>query len=75
MTEEAAKFIRQYCKKEAAELTEETAMAAELGIDSLTFVRMVNDAEDVFDVTIRDEFLPKVRTMNFCQRLGRSEIF
>ena len=63
MTEEAVKFIKQYCKKEVAELTEETAMSAELGIDSLTFVRMVNDAEDVFDVTIRDEFLPKVRTV------------
>lgn len=63
MTEEAAKFIGQYCKKEVPELTEEMTMAAELGIDSLTFVRMVNDAEDVFDVTIRDEFLPKVKTV------------
>ena len=38
-------------------------MIGELGIDSLTFVRMVNDAENNFDVTIPDDKLIAVRTV------------
>lgn len=63
ITDEIKKFIREYAKKEVEEITENTKMIAELGIDSLTFVRMVNDAENNFDVTIPDEKLIAVRTV------------
>ncbi|MBQ7724482.1 MAG: acyl carrier protein [Lachnospiraceae bacterium] len=63
ITDEIKKFIREYAKKEVEEITENTKMIAELGIDSLTFVRMVNDAENNFDVTIPDDKLIAVRTV------------
>ena len=63
ITDEIKKFIRKYKKKEVEEITENTKMIAELGIDSLTFVRMVNDAENNFDVTIPDDKLIAVRTV------------
>ena len=63
ITPEIMKFIKDYAKKEVDEITEDTTMAFELGIDSLTFVRMVNDAEKSFDVTLEDEALIKIRTV------------
>ena len=63
ITDEIKKFIREYAKKEVEDITENTKMIAELGIDSLTFVRMVNDAENNFDVTIPDDKLIAVRTV------------
>ncbi|MCR4762281.1 MAG: acyl carrier protein [Lachnospiraceae bacterium] len=63
VTDEIIRFLREYAKKEVDEITEDTRMAAELGIDSLTFVRLVNDAENTFGVTIDDEKLITVRTV------------
>lgn len=63
ITDEIKKFICEYAKKEVEEITENTKMIAELGIDSLTFVRMVNDAENNFDVTIPDDKLIAVKTV------------
>lgn len=69
ISDEIKRFVREYARKEVDEMTEDTAMAAELGIDSLAFVRMVNDAEMVFDVTIEDEALTGVRTVGDFARL------
>ena len=63
VTDEIIRFLREYAKKEVDEITEDTRMATELGIDSLTFVRLVNDAENTFGVTIDDEKLITVRTV------------
>lgn len=72
ISNEIQRFIREYSRKEVDEITEDTAMAAELGIDSLAFVRMVNDAETAFDVTIEDEALIGIRTVgDFAKLLQR----
>lgn len=63
ITPEVINFIKDYAKKEVDVITEDTTMPFELGIDSLTFVRMVNDAEKIFDVALEDEALIKVRTV------------
>ena len=60
---EIIQFIKEYAKKEVNEITEDTTLPADLGIDSLTFVRMVNDAEGKFDVSIEDSKLIHVRTV------------
>ena len=72
ITDDIKRFIREYSRKEVDEITEDTAMAAELGIDSLAFVRMVNDAETAFDVAIADEELTGIRTVgDFAKLLTR----
>lgn len=71
ISEEIKRFIGDYARKQVDEITEDTAMAAELGIDSLAFVRMVNDAEAAFDVTIEDEALVGIRTVGDYARLLR----
>ena len=67
--DEIKRFIGNYARKEVEEMTEDTAMAAELGIDSLAFVRMVNDAETAFDVSIEDDELIGIRTVGDFARL------
>jgi len=73
LSDELVRFIREYAKKEVDEITEDTVMAAELGIDSLTFVRLVNDAENTFDITIEDEKLIRIRTVgDFAELISKT---
>lgn len=67
--DEIISFIREYAKKQVDNINGETTLPADLGIDSLTFVRMINDAEGKFDVTIDDSELIKVRTVEDFARL------
>ena len=69
VSDEIISFIKGYAKKQLDDITEETTLPADLGIDSLTFVRMVNDAEGKFDVTIDDNELISVRTVGDFARL------
>lgn len=72
ISDEIISFIREYAKKQVDNITEETTLPADLGIDSLTFVRMVNDAEGKFDVTIDDNELVSVRTVrDFARVIGK----
>ena len=72
ISDEIISFIREYAKKQVDNITEETTLPADLGIDSLTFVRMVNDAEGKFDVTIDDNELVSVRTVrDFARLIGK----
>ena len=69
ISDEIISFIREYAKKQVEDITEDTTLPVDLGIDSLTFVRMVNDAEGKFDVTIDDNELIRVRTVSDFARL------
>ncbi len=69
ISDEIISFIREYAKKQVEDITEDTTLPVDLGIDSLTFVRMVNDAEGKFDVTIDDSELIRVRTVSDFARL------
>ncbi|MBR1856007.1 MAG: acyl carrier protein [Oribacterium sp.] len=69
LSDEIISFIQEYAKKKVDDITEDTTLPSDLGIDSLTFVRMVNDAEKKFNVTIDDNKLISVRTVRDFVRL------
>jgi len=45
------------------QLTEETDMIADLGLDSLKVMKIVETVEDSFDISIPLNILPEVRTV------------
>jgi len=45
------------------QLTEETDMIADLGLDSLKVMKIVENVEDSFDISIPLNILPEVRTV------------
>ena len=45
------------------QLTEETDMIADLGLDSLKVMKIVETIEDSFDISIPLNILPEVRTV------------
>lgn len=47
----------------SAEITEQTELVADLGIDSLGVMEVVADIEDKFDMTIADKELRDVATL------------
>ncbi len=69
LSDEIIRFIQGYAKKQVDDINENTILPSDLGIDSLTFVRMVNDAEKKFNVTIDDNKLISVRTVRDFVRL------
>lgn len=69
LSDEIIRFIQGYVKKQVDDINENTILPSDLGIDSLTFVRMVNDAEKKFNVTIDDNKLISVRTVRDFVRL------
>ena len=69
LSDEIISFIQEYAKKKVDDITEDTTLPADLGINSLAFVRMVNDAEIKFNVTIDDNKLVSVRTVRDFVRL------
>jgi len=48
---------------EGQQLTEETDMVADLGLDSLKVMKIVETIEDSFDISIPLNILPEVRTV------------
>ena len=48
---------------EGQQLTEETDMIADLGLDSLKVMKIVETVEDSFDISIPLNILPEVRTV------------
>lgn len=49
--------------KEEQPLTEETALVADLGLDSIQVMRLLLEIEDYFDISIPVNILPDVRTI------------
>jgi acyl carrier protein len=45
------------------QITEETDMVADLGLDSLKVMKIVESVEDSFDISIPLNILPEVRTV------------
>jgi acyl carrier protein len=60
----------------ASEITNEAALADDLGIDSLSMVEIVFAAQEAFNVKIPDEALKELKTVqdavNYVQRMQRS---
>jgi acyl carrier protein len=60
----------------ASEITNEAALADDLGIDSLSMVEIVFATQEAFNVKIPDEALKELKTVqdavNYVQRMQRS---
>lgn len=57
---------------EGQQLTAETDLVADLGFDSLKVMRLLEDVEDSYDVSIPLNILPEIRTVgDFCGQLQR----
>jgi len=50
-------------KQGTVQVTDESHITADLGIDSLSVMEIVAELEDVYDLTFPDEELPNVRTV------------
>lgn len=57
---------------EGQQLTPETDLVADLGFDSLKVMRLLEDVEDSYDISIPLNILPEIRTVgDFCSQLQR----
>ena len=59
---EVTKILTQFVPQ-GQQLTEETDMIADLGLDSLKVMKIVETVEDSFDISIPLNILPEVRTV------------
>ena len=59
---EVSEILKQFVPQEL-QLTEETDMVADLGLDSLKVMKIVETVEDRFDISIPLNILPEVRTV------------
>lgn len=62
MIERLAKIISDY-KGEAVELTPDTVIISDLGLNSLDLVNLVTEIEDEFDVEIPDRAIKFFKTV------------
>ncbi len=60
--EELYKILQQFVPQELA-VGEDTDMVADLGLDSLKVMKIVELVEDSFDISIPLNILPEVRTV------------
>lgn len=57
---------------EGQQLTPETDLVADLGFDSLKVMKLLEDVEDSYDISIPLNILPEIRTVgDFCEQLKR----
>ena len=63
MEEKVCQIISEHFKKDRAELSLETDLAAELKADSLDLVELIMAFEEAFDVEISDEAALSVKTI------------
>ena len=59
---EVTKILTQFVPQ-GQQLTEETDMIVDLGLDSLKVMKIVESVEDNFDISIPLNILPEVRTV------------
>ena len=56
-------FLRRNTECDLEGVTEDTQLIADLGIDSLEVLELVNAAEEEYDITIPDEQLNNIKTV------------
>ena len=56
-------FLRSYADFDPEEVSMDSRMKEDLGLDSLTLITMVDEAERRFSIVIRDEQLMSIRTI------------
>jgi len=56
-------FLKNYADFNPEEVTMDSRMVEDLGVDSLSLIMMVDDAEQKFHIVIRDDQLMSLRTI------------
>lgn len=56
-------FLRDYVDDDVTDIDKDSHLIADLGLNSLQLVEIVNDAEFEFDVTITDDELDSILTV------------
>ena len=57
---------------EGQQLTSDTDLVADLGFDSLKVMKLLEEVEDNYDISIPLNILPEIRTVgDFCHQLQR----
>lgn len=57
-------FIREYMPDDTVDIDKESHLIADLGLNSLQLVEIVNDAEIEFDIMITDDELDSILTVS-----------
>ena len=62
--EKVSEIISKQLSISKDKIKEETVMAEELGADSLDMVEVIMDLEDEFGISIPDEAIPQIKTVD-----------
>ena len=62
-------FLREYVVEDDCEIDESSHLIADLGLDSLQLVEIVNDAEMEFDIQISDDELENIMVVGDIAKL------
>ena len=68
LMDKALNFLGEYTQLDDS-VNEDSQLIADLGLNSLSLLEIVNDAEDAFSITIDDEELPQLVTVGDVIRL------
>ena len=61
--EKVIRFLQSNAVHELPEITEDSHLIGDLGFNSLEMVQMVDEAEQVFGITIEDDEMPQILTV------------
>lgn len=61
--EEIVEFLKEYSESDMEDVNEDTQLLADIGFNSLDLMRIVNDAEDEFEIVIDDDDLKNIVTV------------
>ncbi len=56
-------FLREYAEFDTEKVTMDTRIRSELGLDSLSLITMIDEAERRYNVRIDDDQLAKIKTV------------
>ncbi len=63
MNEKLKEIFLRYCEEEVGEITEDTLILRDLGLNSYSIIEIINDIEDEFEIEISDSSLQKIKTV------------
>ena len=61
--EEVVDFLKHYAEFEADQVSRESQLRADLGLDSIDLMALVDDSESEFDIIIEDNEIASINTI------------
>ena len=61
--ERVIEFMKQFTECDLTDATPDSQLIADLGLNSLELIELVNDAEDAFDIIIEDDDFVNIVTL------------